>query len=128
MFDNKGLRNTSIALRGHLGKDVEYINFGEGKTLAKFRLATNKIYYDDKGEKVKETYWHNVVAWGKLADVMCRELKKGSGVTVFGEIIHKQYVDKEGNTRLHVEVKAKDFMHYIPIGRTTVEARAELPF
>jgi single-strand DNA-binding protein len=121
-------RNNSVTLRGNLGKDVEYINFGEGKTLAKFRLATNKIFYDQHGEKVKQTIWHNIIAWGKLADLMTRELSKGSGVTVFGELITRQYEDKTGTVRQLTEVKAHDFMHYVPLGSLAAEGRPALPF
>lgn len=99
-----------VTLRGNLGQDVEYFNFGEGKTLAKFTLATNDVYYNGAGEKVKETTWHNIVAWGKKADVMARILQKGAGATIFGKLIKKEYTDKEGLKRQHIEVKARDFM------------------
>lgn len=102
--------SNAVTLRGNLGQDVEYFNFGEGKTLAKFRLATNKVYYNSEGEKVKSTTWHNIVAWGQKADIAAKILTKGAGATIFGELIKRDYVDKSGSKRSHTEVKINDFM------------------
>ena len=58
------LRN-KVQLIGNLGNDPEIINLESGKTLAKFTIATNESYKNASGEKITDTQWHNVVAWGK---------------------------------------------------------------
>ena len=62
------LRN-NVQLIGNLGQDPEIINLESGKKLAKFSLATNESYKDKNGGKVEQTYWHNIVAWGKTAEM-----------------------------------------------------------
>jgi len=57
----------SVQLMGHLGQDPEVVNLDSGKKLVKFSIATNEYYHDTSGEKVTNTYWHNIVAWGKTA-------------------------------------------------------------
>ena len=63
------LRN-NVQLIGNLGQDPEIINLESGKKLAKFSIATNESYKDKNGEKVEQTYWHNIVAWGKTAEIV----------------------------------------------------------
>jgi single-strand DNA-binding protein len=58
------LRN-KVQLIGNLGQDPEIVNLDNGGKLAKFSVATNEIYKNSKGEKITDTQWHNVVAWGK---------------------------------------------------------------
>ena len=63
------LRN-KVQLIGNLGNDPEIVNLESGKTLAKFAIATNENYKNAEGEKVTDTQWHNVVAWGKTAEII----------------------------------------------------------
>lgn len=99
-----------VQLVGHLGKDVDFKEFDSGSTKASFSLATNEFYKNNKGEKVQETQWHNVVAWGKLGEVMNKYLVKGSEVLIKGRLVSRSYNDKEGNTRYVTEVIANDFI------------------
>ncbi|MFM7031808.1 MAG: single-stranded DNA-binding protein, partial [Bacteroidota bacterium] len=61
-------------------------------------------YYGDQGEKIAETQWHQLVAWGKLAEVSERLLHKGSELVVDGKLNTRSYTDKEGNRRSYTEV------------------------
>ena len=70
------LRN-SVKLIGHVGTEPEIVNLDSGKKLAKFSIATNEYYKNAKGEKVSETQWHNLVAWGKTADLVENYVPKG---------------------------------------------------
>ncbi len=103
------LRNT-VQLIGHLGQDVNYSNFDSGTTKAAFSLATNDYYKNNKGEKVQDTQWHNVIAWGKLADNMNSMLSKGAEVVVKGKLTSRSYEDKDGQKRFVTEVVAKEFI------------------
>jgi single-strand DNA-binding protein len=103
------LRN-KVQLIGNLGKAPEIKNIDSGKKLAKFSVATNETYTNNKGEKVKETQWHNLVAWGKLADIAEKYLDKGSEVVIEGKIITKDYLDKDGNKKYTTEIQVNEML------------------
>jgi len=103
------LRN-KVQLIGNLGKTPDAKKTESGKKLVKFSVATNEIYTNQKGEKVKETQWHNLVAWGKLADIAEKYLDKGSEVAVEGKLISRDYTDKDGNKRYITEVQVNELL------------------
>ena len=103
------LRN-KVQLIGNLGKTPDAKKTESGKKLVKFSVATNEIYTNQKGEKVKETQWHNLVAWGKLADIAEKYLDKGSEVAVEGKLISRDYTDKDGNKRYITEVQLNELL------------------
>lgn len=90
------LRN-SVRLIGHLGDDPKVRKLDSGKTVANFSIATNEIYRDNKGEKQSETTWHNLVAWGKQAEIIESYVKKGSEIAIEGKLTNHSYDDKNGN-------------------------------
>jgi single-strand DNA-binding protein len=100
----------SVHLIGNLGKDVEIKELASGGKRAKIILATNDYYKNNKGEAVTETQWHNLVAWGKTAELMASLLTKGSEVVIQGKLMHRSYEDKDGITRYTSEVKVNEFM------------------
>ncbi|HYG18312.1 MAG TPA: single-stranded DNA-binding protein [Ohtaekwangia sp.] len=102
------LRN-SVQLIGRLGKDPEVRTFDSGKKQATFSIATSDTYKNQKGEKVEETQWHNLVIWGKLADIAGQYLKKGSEVAVEGKLIHRAYETK-GEKKYMTEVVVNDLV------------------
>ena len=89
---------------GNVGKDPEVKRLESGKTVAKFALATNKSYKNQVGEKVTETQWHNIILWGKLADLAEKYVKKGSPIIIEGEIQYRNYENKEGQTIYITEI------------------------
>ena len=103
------IRN-SVRLIGNLGQDPEIKNLEGDKKLAKFSIATKEIYKNDAGEKVTETFWHNVVIWGKLADIAERYLQKGSQVVIEGKLTNRNYTDKEGIKRFFTEIVANELL------------------
>ncbi len=103
------LRN-KVQLIGNLGKQPEIKTTDSGKKLVKFSVATNEMYTNSKGEKVKETQWHNLVAWGKLADVAEKYLNKGAEVAIDGKLVTKDYTDKEGNKRFVTEIQVNELL------------------
>lgn len=103
------LRN-KVQLIGNLGKDPEIKKIDSGKKLAKFSIATNEIYTNSKGEKVKETQWHNIIAWGKVADIAEKYLNKGSEVALEGKLVTKDYQDKEGNKKYFTEIQINELL------------------
>ena len=105
----KDLRNR-VQLIGNLGMDPEVKKFDGGRTMVKFSLATTQSYNNVKGEKVKDTQWHNLVLWGKMADTACKYLKKGSEIAAEGKIVYRNYETKEGQTKDITEIVVSDFL------------------
>jgi len=103
------LRN-KVQLIGNLGNDPEIINLENGSKLAKFSLATNENYKDASGEKVTDTQWHNIVAWGKTAEIIENYVTKGKEVAVEGKLTSRSYDDKEGNKRYITEVVCNELV------------------
>jgi single-strand DNA-binding protein len=99
-----------VQLIGNLGNAPEIKNTEKGRKLAKFSIATNETYYNAKGEKVVETQWHNLVAWGKVADVAEKYLAKGSEVAIEGKLMNNNYTDKDGNKRYSTEVQVHELL------------------
>ena len=103
----KSLRN-SVQLIGRLGKDPEIVELTSGKKLVKFSLATNESYRNQKGEKIDETQWHNIVAWEKKADFANEYLKKGMEIALEGKLIHREYESANGEKRYATEINMND--------------------
>ena len=103
------LRN-KVQLIGRLGKAVEVMTFDDGKVKARFPVATNEVFKNKEGEKVERTQWHDVVAWGGLAEVAGQHLKKGFEVAVEGRLSYRTYEDGEGHTRYITEVVANEML------------------
>jgi single-strand DNA-binding protein len=103
----KSLRN-SVQLIGRLGKDPDVKEFS-GKKKASFSIATTDSYKNQKGEKVEDTQWHNIVIWGKLAGVAEKYLKKGQEVVVEGRLVHRAY-EKAGEKKYITEIDVNDMV------------------
>lgn len=99
-----------VQLIGNLGNAPEVKNTEKGKKLAKFSIATNETYYNAKGEKVTETQWHNLIAWGKVADVAEKYLAKGTEVAIEGKLMNNNYTDKDGNKKYSTEVLVHELL------------------
>ncbi len=100
----------SVRLVGNLGMDPEVKTFDVNKKLAKVSIATNESYKNDKGEKITETQWHNLIMWGAQANLAEQYLKKGDEVAIEGKLSNKSYVDKDGNKRYVSEVVVNEFL------------------
>lgn len=94
-----------ILLIGNVGQDPQIRTAGENK-VASLTLATTEKRKDKTGNVISETEWHNVVIWGKLADVVEKYVSKGSQLYVEGKIKTEKYTDKEGTDRYSTKVYA----------------------
>ncbi|MGB0886492.1 MAG: single-stranded DNA-binding protein [Vicingaceae bacterium] len=99
-----------VQLIGNLGMSPEIKNLESGKKLAKFSIATNESYRNAKGDKIEDTQWHNVVAWGKTAEIIEKYLQKGSEVALEGKLTSRSYDDKDGNKRYVTEIIASEIL------------------
>src|SRR5688500_9770823 len=95
---------------GNLGSKPEVKNTETGKKLAQFSIATHESYRNAKGEKVTETQWHRVVAWGKVAEVAEKYLDKGKEVAIEGKLVTRSYNDKEGSKKFITEVQVGELL------------------
>ncbi|MBC7885791.1 MAG: single-stranded DNA-binding protein [Saprospiraceae bacterium] len=112
----------SVQLIGNIGKDVNLVSFDNGNKKVSLVIATNDYYTNNKGEKTKQTEWHNIVAWGKTAEMMSESLGKGSEVVIQGKLTSRSYTDKEGATKYITEVLVNEFYK---IARTTKEVEVD---
>jgi len=99
-----------VQLIGNLGQDPEIVTLENGGKLAKFSIATSESYKNAQGEKVEDTQWHQVVAWGKIAGIVENYLVKGKQVAVEGKLTHRTYETKAGEKRYVTEVRCQELL------------------
>ncbi|SIN69381.1 single-stranded DNA-binding protein [Algoriphagus halophilus] len=125
------LRNR-VQLIGRLGSKVEIKNLDGNKTIGKVFLATNEYYKNQKGERVEETTWHNLVAWGKQAELLDKYTDKGSEIAIEGKLSNRSYEDKEGNKRYVTEVIVQNILlmgdKKSSVSGNSEETEDDLPF
>ena len=97
-----------VQLTGNLGSNPEVKTFDNGTKVARFSMATKEEYKTRTGEKAEDTQWHFVSAWGKTAEMIENELKKGSFVSIDGRLTTRNYVDKNGQKKYVTEIVAND--------------------
>jgi single-strand DNA-binding protein len=103
------LRN-KVQLIGNLGNDPEVRQLNGGHMMARFSIATSDFHKDKEGKRVAETCWHNLIAWGKTAEIAEKFLKKGKEVAIEGKIVNRSYEDKEGVKRYITEIVVNDLV------------------
>ena len=98
-----------VQLVGNLGMDPELITFEQGNKLAKFSLATNTKFKNNKGETQQDVQWHNVVAWGNQADIAAK-FQKGQQIAIEGRLVYRNYEDKNGDKKFITEIVLSSFL------------------
>jgi len=83
---------------------------GNGRKVARFTIATSESYRNSKGDKVTETQWHNIVAWGSQATFAERYMEKGQQVAVEGKLTHRDYKDDKGEKHYITEVVVNEIL------------------
>lgn len=126
-----------VQLIGNLGNNPEIKNTSNGNKMARLSLATNENYKNAQGEIKSETTWHNIIAWGRPAEIAEKYLTKGKEVAVEGKLTNRSYTDKEGIKRYITEVVVSEILiignknPINPIAQTTEPIQLEnvnLPF
>jgi single-strand DNA-binding protein len=95
-----------VTLIGNVSKTPEVRTITENKKVARIYLASNEVYKNAKGEKITQTTWHNIVLWGKLAELAEKQLNKGVEIAIDGKLINRNYTDKNGVLRYTTEIQA----------------------
>lgn len=99
-----------VQLIGRVGQDPEVKTLDGGKKLATVSIATNDVYYKENGDKVEQTEWHRVIAWGKTADIIEKYVIKGKEIGIEGKLTHRSYDDKNGEKRYVTEIVANEVL------------------
>ncbi|TRX56058.1 single-stranded DNA-binding protein [Fulvivirga sp. M361] len=105
----RNLRNT-VQLIGRLGKDPELRKLKNGKAMTTFSLATSDVYKNAEGEKVQNTQWHHIVAWGRKAEMVANYLSKGQEIAMEGRLVYHQYETTEGEKRYLTEISMNELL------------------
>lgn len=103
------LRN-KVQLIGRVGQDPEVTTLEGGNKVAKFSIATNEFYTSKTGEKVENTYWHRVVAWGKTAETIEKYVNKGKEIAVEGKLTNRSWEDKQGQKHFMTEIVCNELL------------------
>ena len=99
-----------VILVGHLGKDPEIKYTASGMAMAKFSVATSEVRKDPQGNRQESTEWHNVVVWGKQAEIAGEYLKKGTLIYLEGRLRTRSWDDPQGGgKRYATDVNADRF-------------------
>jgi single-strand DNA-binding protein len=107
-------RKNHVQLIGRLGATPDVKILESGSKLTRFAIAVNEYYKNKQGKIVYNTQWHNIVAWGSLANVAERILLKGSEVTIDGKLLNRTFTDKEGKTRTVTEIVVNELFVLYP--------------
>ena len=99
----------SVQLSGDLNRDPEIRVFGANKKMARFSLATPEYTTNALGETIQQLQWHNVIAWGKTAELVEKNLSRGKKVLVKGKLSSRSYVGKDGNKKYTTEIVVSGF-------------------
>ncbi|MCC4226813.1 single-stranded DNA-binding protein [Zunongwangia profunda] len=99
-----------VQLIGNVGQEPTITNLESGRKVARFSLATNEHYKNNKGEKVQATEWHTIVAWGKTAEIIEKYAVKGKEIGISGKLKSRSYEDKDGLKRYVTEVEADEIL------------------
>ena len=99
-----------VNLIGNLGMDPQVRETSNGKKMAKFTMATSETYRNSKGDKVTETQWHNIVAWGNQATYVEKYMEKGQQVAIEGKLTHREYKDTKGEKRFITEIVVHEIL------------------
>lgn len=104
-----------VMLIGNVGKDPQFSMTPSGKKRVSFSLATSKRYRDQNGEQKEQTEWHNVVGWGKTAEIVEQlGIRKGTSLYVEGELTNRSWNDNQGQKRSMTEVNLSTFQLLTP--------------
>lgn len=99
-----------VQLIGHVGQKPQVRTFEGDKKVVRFSVATNETYRNAEGVKISDTQWHNLVAFGKVAEIAEKYLDKGTEVALEGKLVNRNYTDKQGVKKYVTEVQVSELL------------------
>ena len=118
---NTSIKN-SVSLIGNLGANPVTTTFDENRKMTRFSIATTESYRDAKGANQTKTYWHNIVTWGKTAEIAEAILGKGQKIALSGKLVNRSFDSKEGDKKYITEIHASDLLL---LGKKAVEKNSQ---
>jgi single-strand DNA-binding protein len=103
-----------VQLIGFLGQEIEVKEYAEGKKMARMSMATHEYRKTDTGKKEAITTWHNLLAWGKTAEVMSKIFSKGQRLYIEGKLSYREYTNSENIKKQATEIVVSDFKRLEP--------------
>jgi len=114
-----------VFIIGNLTRDVELRSTPSGKSVASFSVATNRVWLNENKEKQQETEFHNVVVWGRLAELCAQYLAKGRSIFVEGHLRTRKWQDTNGQRRTRTEIIAENIQFGPRLGQMLEERKKE---
>jgi len=105
----KSIKN-KVTLIGSLTKDPKVKQMGTNKKVAILNIASSETYQNTHGNKIIQTYWHNILIWGNLADLAEQQLKVGTEIAIDGKLINRNYIDNKGVLRCVTQIQANGYI------------------
>jgi single-strand DNA-binding protein len=103
-----------VQLIGFLGQEIEVKEYAEGKKMARMSMATHESRKTDEGKRETLTTWHNLLAWGKTAEVMANIFRKGQRLYIEGKLSYREYTNSENVKKQSTEIVVSDFKRLEP--------------
>jgi single-strand DNA-binding protein len=103
-------KTNHVRLIGNLGGNPKLVAAGQDNMILSVSMATHMTYKGSDGQKTTKTEWHNIVAFGKIANLLNEYTKKGSKLMIEGHLQTRQYVNKEGKEKYVTEVVAEEIL------------------
>ena len=104
----KTLKNT-VQLIGNVGEDPKSHRFENGMLVCRFSLATNEKFFKE-GEKIQETQWHQLVAWGKQAELVNKYISKGKEIAIKGKLTYRSFENEAGGKQYITEILVDEIL------------------
>ena len=101
-----------VQLIGRIGQAPEIKTLENGNKVANFSMATNESYKNKNGEKVENTQWHNITAWGNTATIIEKYVIKGQEIAIEGKLQNRKYDDKNGVTHYVTDIVASEIQMF----------------
>lgn len=99
-----------VLLIGNLGRDPELKATPSGQNVARFSMATTETWKSQDGTKQSKTEWHNIVVWGKQAEIAEKYLRKGKQIMVEGRIQYREYTTQDGVKKTACDIRCDNFV------------------
>ncbi len=103
----RGMNLNKVFVLGNLTRDPELRQTPSGQAVCSFGVATNRFYTDSAGQKQKQAEFHNIVSWGRQAEIVNQYLKKGSAILVEGHLQTRSWQDQQGAKHWRTEIIAE---------------------
>jgi len=105
-------QRNSVVLTGRPGRDPEVKVLKNNRKMARFSIAVNDIRYNALNERITNTQWFNIIAWGDDVEKTEALVHKGQPIVVYGQLHNNEWKDKDGNRRISTDIYLSNIEAY----------------